>query len=213
MGDTYLGDIGLIRHRVSPIMPLVYSDTLSHLETLGKITQKTNEVITKVNGLQLDILEQANTYTDNAIANALKSVDNAVNEVNLVKREIEKAFDDYTNLTNSKLLLLGNRIDSVNKRIDDVIISINERTDLAIKQNNEYILKEVSKFLSRTKVVNYFTGASVTVQEMFDYLSLLHVGNSLTYDDLIDKNITYTELANLLTSYTNLVLNGGIIFN
>lgn len=209
MGNPYnLGDISLIKLKTNPIIPLVYSDSLSYLETLAKITQKTNEVITRVNGLQLDILEQANAYTDTAIANALKNVDDAVNEVKLVKREIEKMYDDFTKLTDSKLLLLSNRIDSVNKRIDDVIISINERTDLAIKQNNEYILNEISKFLSRIKVINYFTGASVTVQEMLDYLSLLHVNNALTYDALIVKNISYTELANLNTTYTDLVLNG-----
>lgn len=211
--ENNLGYIECIKLKTTPIIPLVYSDSLSYLETLAKVTHKTNEVIARVNGLQLDILELANSYTDKAIASALSDVNKAIEEVNMAKTELEKTYADFTSITDSKLTLINSRIDSINKRIDGVIVGINERTDLAIKQNNDYILNEVGKFLSRIKVINYFTGASVTVQEMFDYLATLHLEHSITYDDLIAKNITYTDLANIRTTYTNLVLNGTIIFN
>ena len=97
------------------------------------------------------------------------------------------------------------------ERIDDTIVSINERTDIAIKQNNDNLLSELGKTLSRIKILNYFTGESVSIQAMFDYLAMLHSGDSIDYDTFISKNKTYDELASLNVKFTDLVLHGNTL--
>lgn len=202
------GGIIPLRLKTQPIIPLVYGDALSYMEMVAKLTQKVNEVIENVNNIEVDILNSANSYTDSKIREALSDVSNAVNEVNEIKKELETNYTEFTNLTNAQMVLLGNRIDSVHRRIDDTIIAVNERTDLAIAQNNSYILSNISQYLSQIKVVNFFTGESVSVQSMFDYLSMLHVDNSLNYDTLISKGITYNTLVGVDMTYTQMVLYG-----
>lgn len=209
--DIGSGGIRKLDFRTQPIIPLTYSDSLSYMEQVSKLTAKTNEIIDKVNSLQDEILEQSKQYTDNAIKEAVKAVDEAVEDVNNIKRQLQTDYNEFTRLTNAQLLLFNTKLDDINKRIDDTIVAINKRTDLAIQQNNEYILDNLSKYLSQMRVINYFTGASVTIQEMFDYLALLHVENALTYNELISKNINYNSLAGLNVTYTDLVLHGTTI--
>ena len=213
MNETYRqdGDITPIIMNTQPIIPLVYNDSLSYLEVVSKVAQKTNEVIDKVNNLQVDILALSKEYTDKEIEKAISVVNEAVKEVEKIKNELDIKYIKFEDLTSAKLSLFNDRLDAIDKRIDATIISINERTDLAIQQNNEYIINNISKYLSKIKVINFFTGLETGIQGMFDYLSLLHVENGLNYNDLVGKNITYETLAGLHIDFTTLVLRGGII--
>ena len=60
-------------------------------------------------------------------------------------------------------------------------------------------------------MLNYFTGTRYSVQDMFDYLCLLHVENGITYDELAAAENTYTQLAAYNMTYTQLAMNGGSI--
>ena len=197
-----------LRLKTQPIIPLVYGDALSYMEMVAKLTQKVNEVIENVNAIEVDILNDANSYTDNKVQEALSDVSKTVDEIISLKEELERNYSEFTKLTNSHLVLLGDRIDSTNKRIDETIIAVNEYTNLAIDQNNSYILSNLSQYLSQIKIINFFTGESVSVQEMIDYLAMLHVDNSLSYELLIDKSISYNTLIGNNMTYTQMVLHG-----
>ena len=183
-----------LRLKTQPIIPLVYGDALSYMEMVAKLTQKVNEVIDNVNAIEVDILNDANSYTDSQVQEALSDVSKTVNEIISLKEELERNYSEFTNLTNAQLVLLGNRIDSTNKRIDETIVAVNEYTNLAIDQNNSYILSNLSQYLSQVKVINFFTGESVSIQGMIDYLAMLHVENALNYDMLIDNSVTYNTI-------------------
>ena len=192
-------------HRV---LPLVYDDALSHIESLARFSYKLNEVIDTCNNMSNDIINEVNSYTDQKVAETFAKIDKAVKEIYVLKNELDENYKEFSKLTNAQLQMFNKRLEAVGYRIDDTIVAINERTDLAIEQNNERIFSELGKSLSRIKITNYFTGGSVSVQEMFDYLALLHVDNAFVYSTLIGKNITYTELASRSIKFTDLVLHG-----
>lgn len=195
--------------RVASVLPLTYDNTLSVLEFLAKVQNKLNEVIDTVNNISVDILGQANAYTDAKVAEALMSVNEAVEEVYSVRNELLEQYNEFTNLTNAQLQIFNTRLRAVDARIDDVIISVNEYTDLAIEQNNDFIYQNLAKELANVKVLNYFTGAYVSVQEMFDYLAQFHLENAITYAQLATRDKTYDELIALNITYTELATQGG----
>ena len=87
----------------------------------------------------------------------------------------------------------------------------NQYTDLAIEQNNEYILNNIKEFLGQIEVINYFTGNPIPIQGMFDFLALLHTENSITYTVLASRECDYDTLRDYHMTYTQLVMNGGSI--
>ena len=91
------------------------------------------------------------------------------------------------------------------------IAAVNARTDLAIQQNNDYILSEVGKFLSQIKVLNYFTGEYITIQEMFNYLAELHATDGILVNDLVSRQKTVNTLVSLNLTMTQIAMYGNSV--
>lgn len=205
--------ISSIRTRCTPILPAVYSESLSYYEEVCKVVAKMNEIIEIVNNIDDSILEVANHYTDNAVRDMESRVYDAVQEVNSLKEEITKEFDVIVDITEEKLNIIDDRLDEMYSRMEALVVELDERMNISIQENNNFIFSKLEKSLSQIKVVNYFTGMRVTVQEMFNYLAMLHTESSIRYDELTGKNVTFDYLAGLNISYTNLVLHGNGLIN
>lgn len=118
--------------------------------------------------------------------------------------QFDRLSDDFNSLSasvDSKLSIMKNYVDAQ-------AVASREYTNTAIEQNNDYILSEMETFLSQVKVINFFTGVRVSVQEMFDYLASLHTSDSLDYDTMVTRAKTYTQLAAFNKTYTELVESG-----
>ena len=198
--------------KCQPILPAVYEDSLSYYESICKLIAKINELVDAVNNIKLDILDEANAYTDEEIRKMESRVNDAVNSVIALKQEIENEFDDFKNITQETLNEFSEKIDLLYDHVNDIVYSINARTDLVIKQNNDFIFREIeNNILKNITVLNYFTGENVSVQEMFNYLSMFHLDNAMTYAMLYTKNITVDYLVGKHITYTDLVKNGNTI--
>lgn len=198
--------------KCQPILPAVYEDSLSYYESICNLIAKINELVDAVNNIKVDILDEANAYTDEEIRKMESRVNDAVNSVIALKQEIENEFDDFKNITQETLNEFSEKIDLLYDHVNDIVYSINARTDLVIKQNNEFIFKEIeNNILKNITVLNYFTGENVSVQEMFNYLSMFHIENAMTYAMLYTKNITVDFLVGKRITYTDLVRNGNTI--
>ena len=112
---------------------------------------------------------------------------------------------------NTKVNELEDEVDGFNDALVATANAINERTDIIVQQNNEALLREMQRYLANILVLNYITGEEVSIQEMFDFLCMYHLTDSITYTELAGKNCTYQTLANYLMTYTQLVTNGGTI--
>lgn len=121
---------------------------------------------------------------------------------------LQDNYSSFTNYVNVQISLLNNRISEFDQTIKNDIIGVNALTDLKIQQNNEYILDQVAQGLVNLKVVNYFTGEIVTVQEMFNTLAELHLENPITFTELDTAAITYNDLAALSMTYSELAIKG-----
>ena len=174
---------------------------------LNKIKDLQNQLDT----ISDDILKSANKYTDDAVSAFQAQVNNLSRELKRTEERINSSFNQFRTQVTSQLLVFDSRIDAFRDEINADIIGVNARTDEAIKQNNEYLINELSVELSKLRVVNYFTGESISVQEMFDYLCNLHVENGITYDELVALEKTFDELAGLRVTYTQVAINGKLV--
>ena len=206
-----IDEIVFMRKAFIPILPLVYDDALSYIEFLGKVCDKCNEIIEAMNNLDVEILAQANAYTDaqiNYVNNRVDELHNTIeNEMNELRRD-NSDFKDYVTNEINRLIVQINRFYDILSATEN---AINARTDSVIEQNNEYLLNHMETYLSNIKVVNYITGQRLSVQDMFNYLCMFHLTDPLTYTELAARNCTYAELAGYNMTYTELVTEGGTI--
>ena len=190
------------------VLPLVYDDSISYYEEVCRLVKKINELVDALNNISIDILQEANSYTDTQIANARSEFDAKVKEIEELERRLAEQYYDFTNVVNARIQFISNEVNRIDNKIDDEIIGANEYTNQAIKNNNEYLIEELSQGVSNFTVINYFTGEKITVQNMFDTLAQLHIQNPMTYDIYANKNISYSALSLLNIDYTELVMKG-----
>lgn len=136
-------------------------------------------------------------------------------QITQIRKEIQAVSDRTDELSAEmvqQVMRLEGLISDAERKAESLFIIANNRTDLQIERNNEYIFREIEdNILANITVINYFTGEHTTVQNMFDYLASLHLQNAITYDGLRDKNLTYTELVAKSITYTELVKNGATL--
>lgn len=190
------------------VLPLVYDDSISYYEELCRLVKKVNELVDALNNASIDILQEANSYTDTQIANARSDFDAKVREIEELERRLEKQYYAFTNTVNARIQFISNEVNRIGNKIDDEIIGANEYTDQAIKNNNEYLIEQLSQNVRNFTVIDFFTGEEVTVQNMFDTLAELHIQKPMTYGIYANKNISYSALSLLNINYTELVMKG-----
>ena len=114
---------------------------------------------------------------------------------------LDQEFDDFKTYVDNSILAMQHYV-------DDSVANANEYTNAQIEQNNEFLLQEMESKLSEVKVINFFTGEKVSIQNMLDYLASLHTSDSIDYDTMATRAKTYTELAAFNKTYTELVMSG-----
>lgn len=203
-----VGTVLFNRGNFVPILPFEYGDSLSYLEEVGHLVAKVNEVVNAINNISVEILNEAKAYTDEENQKQIAIIDKAVSDVANLAADLNRQFDNFTRVVNDNLVIMTNRINGFS---DDLTAGLNESHQFAltaIAQNNEYLMDELSKGLLNVKVVNYFTGELVTIQDMFDYMAQFHLGNAITADELRDAEITAIAFTNLHMTAADFVRNG-----
>ena len=104
------------------------------------------------------------------------------------------------------------QLNALKAYVDDQIEVDRLQMTLLIQQNNEYLLREMESYLAQIKVINYFTGEKVTIQDMFNYLAGLHLSDAIDYDTMATRAKTYTEFVNMNMTYTNLAMHGNTLY-
>lgn len=185
-------------------LPSVYSDALSFYETVCMIAQRVENVKKLIEEYEQDY----KNYTDEQIAELNKQL---TEQLNYTIKALQGDYQEFTENVNNNLVLFTNQINHLDNKIDDSLVGVGNKIDLAIQQNNDIIFSDLSKELSNIKVINYFTGELVTIQAMFDYLATFHLDDAITYSELSERNITYDTLVALNIDYTHLVAQGGTL--
>ena len=172
------------------------------------LLNKMKELEGRLDGIVEETLALTKTYVDNRLETYQSQIDSIRREI----ADVSQRTDTLSVHVANEVLRLEAKILDAERQAESLFIIANNRTDLQIERNNEYIFREIEdNILSNITVINYFTGERVTVQNMFDYLASLHLQNAITYNGLRDKNLTYTELIAKSITYTELIKNGGTL--
>lgn len=188
-----------------------YPYTDIHELNLDWILGKMRELEELVANIKEDILAEANAYTDAKALILQGNIDALANNVEAFKIEINDKIDTLNAETIARLNKLDQDVIDLYTYIDNQIVIANARTDQAILNAKEDIYEHLAEELAKIKVINYFTGDLISVQEMFNYLASLHATDGITYNQINGRGKTYAELAALNASYTDIVMHGNTI--
>ena len=189
----------------NPVLPTVFDDSLSYLELVSKLYNKLEEIIKEVNDIDKDAIDAAL----NEMRNEIQQFEA---QIQVQYQQLDAKFQtQYEELNNAVLDLADATAQSLHDldvKIYNLGESLKDIMDLKIEENNEYIFQSIASEIIGIKVLNYFTGDKVTVQEMFDYLAQLHAADGIRVSELILKQKTVDELIALNFTYTQLAMNG-----
>lgn len=175
------------------------------LRELIEYVKKLKEAVDSVGE---EILNEAKEYTDEQLQGYQEQLEAYKNEIESEFSELENNFELLKISINASLATFDNRLNALSNKLEADINAVNERTDLAIEQNNEYLLSEMSRYLSNILVLNYFTGQYITIQAMFDYLAQLHATDGIDVAELVRRQKTVDVLVALDMTMTQLAMNG-----
>lgn len=189
----------------NPVLPTVFDDSLSYLEMVSKLYAKLEEVIQEVNDIDQDAIEQA-------LDDMRAEIQKFETQINTQYQALDEKYQTLYGELNISILELADSTAESLEELDTKIYNLGESLkdimDLKIEENNEYIFESIATEIIGIKVLNYFTGEKVTVQEMFDYLAQLHATDGITVTELITRAKTVNELVALKFTYEQLAKNG-----
>ena len=172
------------------------------------LLNKMKELEARLDGILEEALKLTKEYVDTRLSNYQAQIVQIRKETQAVSDRTDELSAEMV----QQVMRLEGLISDAEREAESLFIIANNRTDLQIERNNEYIFHEIEdNILANITVIDYFTGDRVTVQNMFNYLASLHLENAITYNGLRDKNLTYTELKAKSITYTELVKNGAIL--
>ena len=172
------------------------------------LLNKMKELEGRLDGIVEEAVRITKIYVDERLAGYQA-------QITAIKLEIDKLYkqdDEISAEIVQQVSRLEGLISDAERKAESLFVISNNRTDLQIQRNNEYIFHEIEdNILANITVINYFTGENTTVQDMFDYLASLHLQNAITYTELANKNLTYNALIEKNITYTELVRNGATV--
>ena len=172
------------------------------------LLNKMKELEGRLDGIVEETLNLTKKYVDDRLAGYQEQIAQIRKEIQAVSDRTDELSEEIV----QQVVRLEGLISDAERKAESLFIIANNRTDLQIERNNEYIFREIEdNILANITVINYFTGEHTTVQDMFDYLASLHLENAITYNGLRDKNLNYTELIAKNITYTELVKNGATL--
>ena len=172
------------------------------------LLNKMKELEGRLDGIVEEALRLTKIYVDERLAGYQAQISDIKREINKLYAQDDKISAEIVR----QVSRLEGLISDAEQKAESLFIISNNRTDLQIQRNNEYIFHEIEdNILANITVINYFTGENTTVQDMFDYLASLHLQNAITYTELAHKNLTYNALIEKNITYTELVKNGAAV--
>ena len=175
----------------------------------------------------LRILKEMDAHIDELHDQILAEAIEATKEY--VDTELEGFLSEFADLKSDFIVLTNNfnslnaefvqlkndtnaKLNQLEQDIINAVVGINQRTDLLLQNMYNQIFSDLSTQLSQIKVINYFTGEQISIQDMFNYLAMLHLNDSIDYDTMAYRAKTYTQLAALNINFENLIAHGNTLY-
>ena len=179
-----------------------------HEMNLDWIIKTVKEYVEKVDNISIDVLDQAKAYTDDAIENYVSIIQDMQNELIHFENDVNTILDSYDDTIEDFKTDVNLQIANIRASLTAIYDQAVAYADQAVAANNEYLLSEMSRELANIKILDYFSGSYVTIQNMFDILARLHLEDPITYTQLAAKQITYNDIISTAITYYDLATNG-----
>ena len=124
---------------------------------------------------------------------------------------LESNFSQLNGKFDAYKIEIDNKLAAINSRITAEIQGVNDRTDILIASNNEFLLSQMSEELRHLQVINFFTGELISVQDMFNYLANLHLTDGIAYNQITARGYTYGSISALNLTYGDIVMHGNTL--
>ena len=190
-----------------------YSDF--HELNLDWVIEKITEFDKKLDAYENTVLAKAKEYTDSAIQESYSSLvtefNEFKNEVTTLISDLDSRYDEFVDTVNNRMTITDANVAAISRKVDLVLDEANAYTNQAILNNNDYIIDQTTKALETVTVLNYFTGARISIQDMFDYLAQFHLQNAISVNTLVARAKTVNELITYNMTMTQLATNGATI--
>lgn len=186
------------------------------IDVVKELDQRVDDIVSEITQEVVDIaIVECKEYIDEQMQIVLDDMADLKNTVNDLAHDVGSFSQQLIDLAGDLDDLeqdMINRFNSVYGYIDGQIVAVNARTDAAIAANNDYLINNMQQYLSNIKVLNFFTGEYVSIQEMFDYLCMFHVSDGIDYDTMNTRALTYSLFNALNIDYTDLTLHGNTLY-
>ena len=186
------------------------------IDVVKELDQRVDDIVSEITQEVVDIaIVECKAYIDEQMQIVLDDMADLKNTVNDLAHDVGSFSQQLIDLAGDLDDLeqdMINRFNSVYGYIDGQIVAVNARTDAAIAANNDYLIDNMQQYLANIKVLNFFTGEYVSIQEMFDYLCMFHVSDGIDYDTMNTRALTYSQFNALNIDYTDLTLHGNTLY-
>ena len=186
-----------------------------HELNLDWVIAKITEFDKKLDAYEDTVLAKAKEYTDSAIQESYSSLvtefNEFKNEVTTLISDLDSRYDEFVDTVNNRMTITDANVAAISRKVDLVLAEANAYTNQAIINNNDYIIDQTTKALATVTVLNYFTGARTSIQDMFDYLAQFHLQNAISVDTLVARAKTVNALISYNMTMTQLATNGATI--
>ena len=186
-----------------------------HELNLDWVIAKITEFDKKLDEYEDTVLAKAKEYTDSAIQESYSSLvtefNEFKNEVTTLISDLDSRYDEFVDTVNNRMTITDVNVAAISRKVDLVLDEANAYTNQAIINNNDYIIDQTTKALETVTVLNYFTGARTSIQDMFDYLAQFHLQNAISVDTLVARAKTVNELISYNMTMTQLATDGATI--
>lgn len=191
-----------------------YPYTNYHNLNLDWVMGKLKEVEASIVGIKEAIEGDVRIYVEETLRPYEERLNALVAEVESLADGVDTTLIEYSREIDQFKLDVNEAIARIRRDLQTSIDAVNALTDTKIENNNIYLLNQISEnFGAAVRVVNPFTGSWVSIQEMVDYLSDFHISDSISYDEMAERALTYDQFIALNITYTQLLLNGNTLYN
>ena len=188
-----------------------YPYTDFHELNLDWVLNEIGTIETRIDTLHDELKEELTVELKAYVDSELASVINQFNALKNLVYSLESDFDDLKSEFMRYEAEIDNKVNNLKTYIDNQIISVNNRTDLLIAANNDFIFANLSQELRNIKVINYFTGEEVPIQDMFNILAQLHLTDGIAYNQITARGHTYGSIEALNLTYGDIVMHGNTL--
>lgn len=191
-----------------------------HELNLDWVIAKLKELDEKVDNIQITIVNQVKEYVDERInefvtgqlADMQQEIDQLERDFKTFTATSNYKYEQFIQSVNAQIQLMRSEIAAAKEQFEGMIAGANSYTDISIANAEDRIYKNLSTELGKIKVLDFFTGTYVTVQEMFDTLARLHVTDGLSYAEITARNNTFEDVEAYKRTYIDCTIYAANIF-